>query len=75
LVYDTGFNVKKDPIPHRCGAIMEHCILDESYTLWFCSVCRLVIGYDKDGKHMMKGEVVTGYQQKEYSDETIKDSQ
>ena len=74
MVYDTG-DIKKHPIPHRCGAIMEYCILDESYTLWFCSVCRLVIGYDKDGKRLMKGEVVTGYGQKELSDETKKELQ
>ena len=54
---------------------MEYCILDESYTLWFCSVCRLVIGYDKDGKRMLKAEAVTGYKQKELSNETKKELQ
>jgi len=72
VVYDTGF--KKDPIPHRCGAILEHCILDNDYTLFFCSVCRIVMGYQKDNKFMMKGEM-SGYNQNQYSDKTLKDSQ
>jgi len=74
LVYDTGY-VKKEPIPHRCGAILEFCILDEHYTLFFCSICRIVTAYKKDDHIMIKGEVATGFKQKEYSDKVIKDSQ
>jgi hypothetical protein len=73
MVYDTGY--RAEPFPHRCGAILEFCILDDSYTLYFCSVCRIVIGFEKDGMKYMKADIATGFKQKQYSDKTIKESQ
>jgi hypothetical protein len=75
MVYDTGF--RKKPFPHRCGAILDHCILDENRIIYFCSLCRLVIGYQKgDIKYMKTDEEInSNYKQKQYSDKTIKDSQ
>jgi hypothetical protein len=73
MVYDTGYN--KEPIPHRCGAVMEYCVLDNDYILFFCSLCRIVVGYEKDGVKMMKIEIVSGYKQKELSPKTKKELQ
>ena len=72
MVYDTGFN--KKPFPHRCGAVLDYCETDKGEILYFCSLCRLIVGVRKDGKLYMKPEV-TGYKQKELSDKTVKDLQ
>ncbi|HTH22151.1 MAG TPA: hypothetical protein VL854_08035 [Nitrososphaeraceae archaeon] len=72
MVYDTGYR----KLPHRCGAVQEYCILEEDqYIIYFCSLCRLVIGYEKDGVRVMKGDETTKFKQKQYSDKTIKDLQ
>jgi len=69
MVYDTGY----DKIPHRCGAVLEFCITDKKEVLYFCSLCRLVLGVEKDGITYMKPEVVGNKKQKEYDDKTIED--
>ncbi len=68
-------------LPHRCGAVTEYCLIDDERIIYFCSLCRLVVGYEANGIRIMKGEEFTdeqikqasGYKKKELSDEAIED--
>jgi hypothetical protein len=68
--------VSDTKLPHRCGAVMEFCIIpEEESIIYFCSLCRNVIGFEKDGMRIMKGDEVTGFKKKQFSDKTLKDLQ
>jgi hypothetical protein len=61
VIDDNPFRSKL--IPHRCGASREYCLIDDDTVLWFCSLCRIVVDFEKNGKRI-----------NEYSKETINDS-
>ena len=63
--------------PHKCS-VWDYCVLDNEYKLFFCVFCHKVVGFEKDGKRMIKPQVLdkehTIYGQKEYSDDILRDS-
>ena len=75
MVYDIDEFPEID-IPHKCN-IWSWCVLDEHYKLLFCVICHKVIGYDKDGVRVIKKITIPNhieYEQKEYSDDVVKES-
>lgn len=62
------------PIPHRCGAIVAHCVLREGYNVLFCDVCKKVVGFEIDGFRYMRTYQEKKFQKKEYSEDTLNDS-
>ena len=34
----------RDIPPHRCGAVQDYCIYQECIKIWFCNVCKRIIG-------------------------------
>ena len=62
------------PIPHRCGAVVGHCIIRPGYNLLFCDVCKQVIGWEKDGLRFIRTFEELKYKKKQYSEETLNDS-
>jgi hypothetical protein len=62
-------------IPHKCS-VWEFCYLndDQNYKILFCTFCRRVVGYEKDGKRFMRTFDESKYGKKEYSQETLNDS-
>ena len=64
------------PVPHKCN-LWEECLLDDEYKLLFCSLCRQVVGYEHEGKRMIKRAIVEqllDYKQNQLSEQTRKDS-
>jgi len=68
-------DLKKDPIPHRCGSVQEYCILND-IKIYFCSICRQVIETDIDPTENIKVTVFLTNDKtkmKEYDKENLED--
>lgn len=62
-------------IPHKC-TVLDYCLLtdDENYKILFCVFCHRVVGYEKNGKRIMKDTNPKEHYKHEYSKETLSDS-
>ena len=62
-------------IQHKC-TVWDYCLLsdDDSYKILFCIFCHRVVGYEKDGKRVMKDFHEQKHIKHEYSKETLDES-
>ena len=35
---------------HKCGRVLDYCLVNENYKILYCIYCRKIKGYEKDGK-------------------------
>lgn len=64
--------------PHKCN-IWNWCILDNDYKLFSCVICHKVVAFeDSTGKRTVKPNILDKehkqYEQKEFSDDILRDS-
>ena len=55
-------------IPHKCGKVLDFCIVNDNYKILYCIFCRRIKGYELRGKqHLVEYDAP-------YTEKVLKDN-